>query len=188
MTTVLFTAASFPDVTAPLAPIIQGAQATLPPAHQNDPVTLQLTDGTQVTVFDTKYTALRCMEYMRRRNQSLLQASDDVFIVSTGTKLVICESTLINQKLFASFAPNYVGGETRFAHRSMSYLAPLGQALVTVGYCLQGNAPQNNWDLLQLTNPPRIILCDWYYQTPTAGSPGTALDDGAAQLVYDFPP
>ena len=66
---------------------------------------------------------------MRQREQWSKQASDDVLVVSCGAKLLVCEATLINQKLFASFMPIYVGGETRFAHRNISSVLPLDLAL-----------------------------------------------------------
>ena len=51
-------------------------------AGANDPVVLQLGDGTQVTVFDKLTTALRLLAYMRRNAQWNVQGSDDVMIVS----------------------------------------------------------------------------------------------------------
>ena len=160
-----------------------------PTVHPNDPVVLQLNDTTrEITVFSSLTNALRCMEQMRQREQWLLQASDDIFIVSCGAKLVVCESTLINQKLFASFMPIYVGGQTRFAHRSMSSLMQLGDALQSVGFCLQGQTIQNNYDLINMQGPPNILIVDWNFSaTPDPASPattGSLLDDGVNQLVY----
>ena len=54
------------------------------PAGTNDPVVLQLGDGTQVTVFDKLTTALRLLAYMRTNAQWNVQGSDDVMIVSIG--------------------------------------------------------------------------------------------------------
>ena len=108
----LYTDQSFPSI-APLGtipvPIPRiGGNVAPPTVHPNDPVVLQLNDTTRVTVFTSLTNALRCMEQMRQREQWLLQASDDIFIVSCGAKMIVCESTLINQKLFASFMPIYV--------------------------------------------------------------------------------
>ena len=128
------------------------------------------------------------MEQMRQREQWLLQASDDIFIVSCGAKMFVCESTLINQKLFASFMPQYIGGQTRFAHRSMSSLMQLGDALQSVGFCLQGQTIQNNYDLTTMQGPPHIAIVDWNYQAvpDPVLSPGSLLDDGVQQLVYTW--
>ena len=127
---------------------------------------------------------------MRQRDQWLLQASDDVFIVSCGAKLFICEATLVNQKPFASFMPTYVGGQTRFAHRSMSSLMTLADALQSVGFCLQGQTMQNNSDLTNMQGPPRILIVDWnFLANPDPSAPattGSILDNGANQLVYTW--
>lgn len=193
----LFTDQSFPSV-YPAGPVAiprpylgpGSAQAeTYPPANVNDPVVLDLSDSTRVTVFDKKINALRCMEQMRQREQWLLQASDDIFIVSCGTKLLICESTLVNQKLFASFHPCYTGGQLRFAHRSMSSVMTLADALQSVGFCLQGANILDNYDLTTMTSPPRMLIVDWNYKATglTSTAPGSKLDDGGLQLIYVWP-
>ena len=188
----LYTDQSFPSI-APLGaipvPIPRiGGNVAPPTVHPHDAVVLQLNDTTRVTVFTSLTNALRCMEQMRQREQWLLQASDDIFIVSCGAKMIICESTLINQKLFASFMPIYVGGHTRFAHRSMSSSMQLGDALQSVGFCLQGQTIQNNYDLINMQGPPNILIVDWNFSaTPDPTSPatvGSLLDDGINQLVY----
>ena len=48
------------------------------PTGASDPVSLTLSDGSTAQVFDTLETALKCMEFMRLRNQWMLQVSDDV--------------------------------------------------------------------------------------------------------------
>ena len=188
----LCTDRSFPSI-APLgaipAPIPWiGGNVAPPTVHPTDPVVLQLTDSTRVAVFTSLTNALRCMEQMRQREQWLLQASDDIFIVSCGAKMIICESTLINHKLFASFTPIYVGGQTRFAHRSMSSIMQLGDALQSVGFCLQGQTIQNNYDLINMQGPPNIFIVDWNFSAmPDPTSPtttGSLLGDGINQLVY----
>ena len=188
----LFTDQSFSSI-APLGTIPVpvphiGGNVAPPTVHPTDPVVLQLSDTTRVTVFSSLTNALRCMEQMRQRDQWLLQASDDVFIVSCGAKMIVCESTLINQKLFASFMPIYVGGQTRFAHRSMSSVMQLGDALQSVGFCLQGQTIQNNYDLMNMQGPPHMLIVDWNFAAaPDPTSPattGSELDDGVNQLVY----
>ncbi len=39
------------------------------PTHANDPVTLQLSDGTSIVLFDKLTTALRLGQYMRQNKQ-----------------------------------------------------------------------------------------------------------------------
>ena len=191
----IFTDASFPSIAPAGAiaipvPTIAGRGAGPYPGARNDPVILTLSDTTRVTVFDKLLNGMRPMEQMRQRDQWLLQASDDVFIASCGAKLLICEATLVNQKLFASFMPTYVGGQTRFANRSMSSLMTLADALQSVGFCLQGQTIQNNADLTNMQGPPHILIVDWnVLAVPGPSAPATAgfiLDDGANQLVYTW--
>ena len=52
------------------------------PANVNDAVTLQLSDGNNVTVCDTLGTALKLLTYMRTNSQWQVLASDDVTVVS----------------------------------------------------------------------------------------------------------
>ena len=47
-----------------------------PPAHPGDAVTLALSDGTQITVFDTLETALRLANFMRTHKQWTVAASE----------------------------------------------------------------------------------------------------------------
>ena len=73
------------------------------PAGANDPVVLQLGDGTQVTVFDKLTTALRLLAYMRRNAQWNVQGSDDIMVVSiNAVKGLVLENNLVNQKLVTS--------------------------------------------------------------------------------------
>ena len=53
------------------------------------PVVLTLSDGTAVTIADSKATCLALLEWMRLRRVWMVQLSDDVFVVSLGaTKLL----------------------------------------------------------------------------------------------------
>jgi hypothetical protein len=127
------------------------------------------------------------MEFMRQRNQWLLQASDDVAIVSVGgVKLLLMEQTLVNQKLLASFSPSYLGGNTRFLHRTMSQTLSLDDALQAVGFAKLSSAPwQGNYDLAQSPSP-RILIVDWYFRSSTATSAaGSQLSDGTP-ISYDY--
>ena len=106
--------------------------------NPNDSVSLQLSDNQVITVFDTKITALKCLESMQLNNQWLLTPTDDIMIIAVSfTKLLLAESSLINQKLFASFLPIYYGGNFRLVHRSMSLVMSLSDALQDVGFFVQ---------------------------------------------------
>jgi len=156
------------------------------PAGANDPVVLQLGDGTQVTVFDKLSTALRLLAYMRRNAQWNVQGNDDVMVVSVNAiKGMILENTVVNQKLITSFLPNYIGDQVRFVHRSMSTVVSLTDALKSVGFCHTSSLPfSNNLDL-RLGNTG-IQLFDWnYVALPASTSDGSLLEDGSP-LRYDF--
>jgi hypothetical protein len=157
------------------------------PTGAGDPVSLTLSDGSSVQVFDNLDSALRCLEFMRQRNQWMLQASDDVTIVSVGsTKLLLLEMSLVNQRLLASFAPAYMGGQTRFLHRTMSQSLSLDDALQAVGFAkLSTAAYKGNFDLTQSPSP-RILAVDWYFRSSVSTSTdGTQLND-ATPISYDY--
>ena len=80
--TAIFNATSFPSITtvdrATIAgqlqpPGIEGAIAQEQLPHGTDPVVLTLSDGTSPTIFDSKWTALRCLRLMGERGQWMLQ-------------------------------------------------------------------------------------------------------------------
>ena len=183
----LFDDSSFPSITDVDYPWINGTRQTSIP-NQLAEVTMSLTDGTLQRVFNSKRTALRCLKQMLARGQWMLQASDDIIVVAVGdAKLLVCEATLVNQKLFASFIPQYIKGRTSFVHRSMSQTLSLGDALQSVGFCLQGSTIANNNDLVNLPSPPRILIVDWNYVYPiSALAPGSLLTD-ETQIMYDYP-
>ena len=108
------------------------------PVSPSDPISLPLSDGTVVQVFDQKRTALALLKQMRTVGKTWnVYASEDVLCVAVSySKLLICETNLVNQKLFSSFAPIYYGGLLRFLHRSASLVLSLTDALraVAVSY------------------------------------------------------
>ena len=185
--TAIFNATSFPSITTVDRPTIAGqlqppgiegaiTQEQLP--RGTDPVALTLSDGTSPTIFDSKWTALRCLRLMGERGQWMLQASDDVMIISVSdTKLLVAEAALINQKLFSGFLPVYLNGNTKFYHRNLSQTLTLADALQSVGFCLQGQGVQDNLDLIQMTGPPHMVIVDWNYQWPPVRPNGSKLDD-----------
>ena len=156
------------------------------PSNPNDAVILQLSDGSNVTVFDKVATGLRLMTYMRTNSQWQVSGSEDVTIVSVdAVKIILLENTLINQKLITSFLPTYIGDRVRFVHRSMSTVLSLTDALKSVGFCMLTATPlANNLDLR--TNDTGIQICDWHYQAnPPDSTSGSLLSD-ASPVVYDF--
>ena len=177
----LFTEASFAAT-----PFDRPMGVVADPAHANDPVTLQLSDGTSITVFDKLTTALRLGRFMRESSQWQVAASEDITIVSAngGLKLLLLENTLQNQKLLTSFVPVYTGDQLLFVHRSMSSVMSLTDALRSVGFCVKDLPYNNNLDLrLGLTG---IQIVDYNYQASLSNSEeGSLLNDGSP-LVFDF--
>ena len=155
------------------------------PPNAAHSVQLTLQDGTVINVFDSLTTALKCLSTMRAKGQWFLQASEDVVVVSVGTKLLVLEATLINQKMLQSFAPLYQLGQVLFQHRNVSQLATLTTALQQSGYCMKAPLPfANNYDLRQASNPPAVQVVDWYYTAfPADSSQGTLLQD-ASPIVF----
>ena len=157
-----------------------------PPVHGNDPITLQLSDGTSLTVFDKLETALRLAFYMRGAKQWQVSAIEDVTIISAngGLKLLVLENTLQNQKLLTSFAACYTGDELLFQHRSMSSVLSLTDALRSVGFCVKGLPFSNNLDLRLAGTGIQIV--DFNYQNSVATSQEDSLLSDDTPLVYDF--
>ena len=58
----------------------EGVIRTPRPEHYNDPITLPLSNGRNLLVFDSLRTALLLMEQMRAHQQSFVIANDDCMI------------------------------------------------------------------------------------------------------------
>ena len=156
------------------------------PAHQNDAVTLQLSDGTVAQVFDKLSTGLKLLAFMRTNSQWNVYASDDVVCVSIGAvKLLVMETTLTSQKLITSYLPIYLGGEVRWASRTTSLVLSTTDALKSVGFCHKTELPfSNNLDLR--VGSAHMQLIDWNYEAnPASSSAGSLLSD-PTPLRYDF--
>jgi hypothetical protein len=177
----LFTAAQFAnDYDRPVG--VSGQ-----PAHPGDAVALALSDGTQITVFDTLETALKLANCMRMHRQWTVAASEDVTVAlaNGGIKMLVCENTLQNQKLLTSFVPCYIGDELQFVHRSMSCVVSLTEALRSVGFCVKSSTPFAGNLSLRLGGT-NVQLVDWNYMaSPATDGDGSQLHDGAP-LLYDF--
>ena len=157
------------------------------PVSPSDAISLPLSDGTVVQVFDQKRTALALLKQMRTVGKTWnVYASEDVLCVAVSySKLLICETNLVNQKLFSSFAPIYYGGLLRFLHRSASLVLSLTDALRAVGYCVASPVPyMNNTDLR--VAGVNMIVVDWnFVANPATPSQGSQLED-ETPLVFDF--
>ena len=143
---------------------------------------LIMSDGTTNTIFDSVYTGFNTLEFMVSRNQYYLMASDDVMIINVdGVKLLILETTFMNQKLMNSFSFHYIRGKVRCIHRNLATIMDLTDALISVGYKKSTDvAFANNTDLqesLTDSNRPRIQVFDLYH---SATSGGCKLEDSPA--------
>jgi hypothetical protein len=157
-----------------------------PPAHANDPVTLSLSDGTSVTVFDKLTTGLRLLRFMREQRQWMVAISEDITFISVngGIKAMLLENTLLLQKLLHAFSFTYTGDQLLFAHRQMSSVVSFTDALRSVGFCVQGLPFANNLDLRLATTG--AMLVDYFFQNSPADSSQGSLFSDAAPLVFDF--
>ena len=176
----LFTASQFANMTYDLP---EGGGT---PAHVSGALTLQLSDGNVVTVFDTLATGLKLLTYMRTNSQWQVLASDDITVISiNAVKGMVLENTILNQKLITTFLPTYIGDQVKFVHRTSSLVLSLTDALKTVGFCHKSDVPfANNLDLR--LGSSHIQLFDWNYKSSAAtSSEGTLLNDGTP-LRYDF--
>jgi len=149
-------------------------------------VNLIMSDGTTNTIFDSVYTGLNTLEFMMSRNQYYLMASDDVMLINVdGVKLLLIETTFMNQKLMNSFSFHYIRGKVRCIHRNLATIMNLTDALISVGYQKNSSlAFANNYDLqenLLDVNRPRIQIFDIFYvANPTSSISGSQLEDSRA--------
>ena len=138
-------------------------------------------------VFDTKRTALTLLMQMRTVGKKWKDyASEDVLFVAVSySKLVVCETNLVNQKLFSSFAPIYYGGLLRFLHRSASLVLSLTGALRAAGYCVASRTPYMNNTDLRVAGVNMLII-DWNLAAnPPTPAFGSQLEE-ESPLVFDF--
>ena len=177
----IFTSDSFIEYVVELP---SGQSVTNP----TDPVNIIKSDGVTETVFADLNTALRCLAFMVARNQYYLQASDDIIIVNvSGTKLLILETTFLNQKLLNSFNMVYSRGKVVCVHRNMSNIMSLSDALRSVGLKSNNVLLMNNFDLetnVKQLERPHIKICDINIKASVASSSdGTLLED-TLQIIY----
>mgnify|MGYP002809826456 CR=1 FL=1 len=156
------------------------------PDHAHDQVTLSMSDNTVALVFDKLSTGLKLLAFMRTNSQWNVYGGDDIVCVSVGAaKMLVLETTLINQKLITSYLPIYLGGEVRWANRTTSLVLSTTDALKSAGFCHIGGLPFNN-NLDLRTGSANMQLVDWNYMSnPANSSEGSLLSD-PNPLRFDF--
>jgi hypothetical protein len=144
-------------------------------------------DGSTVVVFSSVQDGLTCLQFMYSKNMYYLQASEDIMIINvSGVKLLILETTVMNQKLMGNYTFAYIRGKVRAIHRNLSTIKTLTDALVSVGYQLKGSSFSNNYTLqgaLTTANMPYIQIFDLNYVTIPTISTGSQLED-STPIVY----
>ena len=119
-----------------------------------------------------------------------MQANDVIIIVNiSGVKLLILETTMLNQKLLNSSNFIYTRGKIRGVHRNLSNIVSLTDALVSVGYKESSTIQFNNNYVLETNladnERPRIKLVDYHYiQNPSNSNTGSLLSDSGFGIVY----
>ena len=143
-------------------------------------------DGTNAIIFNSVADGLTCLQFMHSKNMYYLQLSDDITLINIGgVKLLILETTFLNQKLMNAFHFSYIRGKVRATHRNLSYITNLTQALVSVGYQHNGSPFSNNYSLqgaLTSGSYTYIQIFDKNYLSSSLTS-GSMLED-ANPIVY----
>ena len=102
----LLAASSFSTSVAPL--YVNGSPVAAP-ARPDDPVTLPMSSGASVTVFDSLTTALKCLEYMKESGVWCVMASNNALVVSVSHhKLLIMDNTLRMHAWRSSMAVHFM--------------------------------------------------------------------------------
>ena len=143
-------------------------------------------DGTNAIIFNSVQDGLTCLQFMHSKGMYYLQLSDDITLINiSGVKLLILETTFLNQKLMNAFHFSYIRGKVRATHRNLSYITHLTQALVSVGYQHNGSNFTNNYSLqgaLTSGSYTYIQIFDKNYLSSSLTS-GSMLED-ANPIVY----
>ena len=99
--------------------------ATIPGGN----VSFLKSDGTNAIIFNSVADGLTCLQFMNTKNMYYLQLPDDITVINiSGVKLLILETTFLNQKLMNAFQFSYIRGKVRATHRNLSYITTLTQA------------------------------------------------------------
>ena len=115
-----------------------------------------------------------------------LSPNGDITIITLRSKLLISESTYINQKMMNSYVFTYHGNQVQAIHRSMADMVSLSEALASVGFRCIGlpwgtavNAKMEN-DRAD-KDRPRIQVGDYVYKSNTL--PHTNLIDPSPFVI-----
>ena len=153
---------------------------------QGGNVSFPKSDGTNAIIFNSVQDGLTCLQFMHSKGMYYLQLSDDITLINiSGVKLLILETTFLNQKLMNAFHFSYMRGKVRATHRNLSYITNLTQALVSVGYQHTGSQFSNNYSLqgaLTSGSYTYIQIFDKNYLSSSLTS-GSMLED-ANPIVY----
>ena len=176
-----FSGFTTPSVIQPSHITISGS-ITIPGGN----VSFLKSDGTNAIIFNSVQDGLTCLQFMHSKGMYYLQLSDDITLINiSGVKLLILETTFLNQKLMNAFHFSYMRGKVRATHRNLSYITNLTQALVSVGYQHTGSQFSNNYSLqgaLTSGSYTYIQIFDKNYLTSSLTS-GSMLED-ANPIVY----
>ena len=124
----LLTSANFPGIT-----LETPTNGTV--TNPNSSVSFNKSDGTVAVIFDSVTSAMLCLAFMEARDQYYMLVNDDIMVVNvSGVKLIVMETTFINQKLMNSFSFQYNRGSVACVHRNLSNMVSLTDALVSVGF------------------------------------------------------
>ena len=151
-------------------------------------VSMVKSDGTSALIFNSVSDGLTCLHHMHINNLYYLQLSDDIVLINlSGVKLLILETTFLNQKLMNAYCFSYNRGRVRATHRNLSTVKSLTDALKSVGFQLVGSDFTNNYSLqaaLSGIQRPNIQVFDLNYKSnPTALNVGSFLED-SSQILY----
>ena len=133
-----------------------------------DPI---LPTGLTQQVFDTLSTALKCIHFMEQQKLYFLSPNGDVPIISLRSKLLILESTYINQTMINIYVFSYHGNQVQAIHRSMADFVSLSDALASVGFRFIGLPWGTDANPKMETgradkDRPRIHVVDYVYKSP----------------------
>ena len=145
-------------------------------------LSLIMSDGTTTQIFTDKAVGRRMQTWMISKHMYMMNPTDDIIILSVGPKLIVMESTFMNQKLINSYVAVYIGGEVRWVSRSLSNSLNTTDAYLSVGLNKQGGSDfLNNYDLetnLADSHRPRMQIFDYYFENGVSDSnTGTLLVD-----------
>ena len=129
-------------------------------------IVITKSDNTNVTVFDSLETALKCLDYMNTNSLYYMLCDDgDLTILNLNMKLLIFENTFINQKLLNTYVLTYHSNAVTAIHRNLSKMFSLKDALINSGYKTELATFNTNsdWQALTVNKRPYMLVVDWYY-------------------------